>query len=135
MHYIYLCTYLCMHVCSVVSDSATLWTVACQAPLTMGCPGKNTLACCHFLLQGSRKILREKYSEKNTQGDSWSGIYISCALQVDSLPLSHQGSHFCYALKIYLSYISSWIYLVFLPTFSQNKTQFVPVRYNSTCRK
>ena len=52
MHYIYLCTYLCMHVCSVVSDSATLWTVACQAPLTMGCPGKNTWACCHFLLQG-----------------------------------------------------------------------------------
>ena len=26
------------HSCSVVSDSATPWTVACQAPLSMGFP-------------------------------------------------------------------------------------------------
>ena len=25
-----------MHACSVTPDSATLWTVACQAPLSMG---------------------------------------------------------------------------------------------------
>ena len=31
---------------------ATPWTVACQAPLSMGFPGKNTGVCCHFLLQG-----------------------------------------------------------------------------------
>ena len=34
-----------MHECevaSVVSDSVTLWTVACQAPLSTGFPGKNT---------------------------------------------------------------------------------------------
>ena len=38
---------------SVVSDPfATLWTVACQAPLFMEFPGKNTGAGCHFLLQG-----------------------------------------------------------------------------------
>ena len=33
---------------SVVSDSATLWTVACQAPLSVGFPGKSTGAGCHF---------------------------------------------------------------------------------------
>ena len=26
----------CMHACSVMSDSATLWTEACQAPLSRG---------------------------------------------------------------------------------------------------
>ena len=30
----------------------TAWTIACQAPLSMGFPGKNTGVCCHFLLQG-----------------------------------------------------------------------------------
>ena len=28
------------------------WTVACQAPLSMYSPGKNTVVGCHFLLQG-----------------------------------------------------------------------------------
>ena len=34
---------------------ATPWTIACQAPPSMGwdCPGKNTRVGCHFLLQGS----------------------------------------------------------------------------------
>ena len=37
----------------VVSDSfATLWTVAYQAPLPIGFPGRNTEVGCHFLLQG-----------------------------------------------------------------------------------
>ena len=31
---------------------ATLWTVACQAPLSMESPGKNTGVGCHALLQG-----------------------------------------------------------------------------------
>ena len=30
---------------------ATPWSVACQAPLFMGSPGKNTGVGCHFLLQ------------------------------------------------------------------------------------
>ena len=33
---------------------ATLWTVACQAPLSMGFPSKNTGVGCHVLLHGSR---------------------------------------------------------------------------------
>ena len=35
---------------SVMSDSATPWTIAHQAPLSMG-PGKNTGVGCHSLLQ------------------------------------------------------------------------------------
>ena len=31
---------------------ATPWTVACQTPLSMGFPGKNSGVGCHFLLQG-----------------------------------------------------------------------------------
>ena len=31
---------------------ATLWTVACQAPLLWNSPGKNAGVGCHFLLQG-----------------------------------------------------------------------------------
>ena len=42
--------------CSVVSDSATLWTVACQAPPSMDSPGKNTGVGNHFLFQGINLI-------------------------------------------------------------------------------
>ena len=40
--------------CLVVSNSfMTPWTVACQAPLSLGFPpGKNIGVGCHFLLQG-----------------------------------------------------------------------------------
>ena len=49
--------FVCFHmreVASVMSDSAILWTIACQAPLSMGgdSPGKNTGVGCHTLLQG-----------------------------------------------------------------------------------
>ena len=58
----------------------TPWTVACQAPLSMGflCPGQDME---HFLLQGIFL----------TQGSN------PCLLhwQADSLPLSHQGSSTC----------------------------------------
>ena len=30
----------------------TLWTVACQAPISMGFPSKNTGVDCHFLSPG-----------------------------------------------------------------------------------
>ena len=36
---------------SCIQLLATPWTVACQAPLSMGFPGKNTGVDCHFLLQ------------------------------------------------------------------------------------
>ena len=39
-------------VASVMSDSATQWTVTHQLPLSMGSPGKNTGVGCHALLQG-----------------------------------------------------------------------------------
>ena len=37
---------------TLVQLCGTQWTVAHQAPLSMGFPGKNTGAGCHFLLQG-----------------------------------------------------------------------------------
>ena len=36
---------------SLVWLFVTLWTIACQAPLSMGFPGKNTGVGCHALLQ------------------------------------------------------------------------------------
>ena len=54
-----------------------LWTAACQTPLSMGFPGKNTGVGYHFLLQ--RIFL--------TQGSNLSLLH----WQVDSSPLSHQG--------------------------------------------
>ena len=41
----------CVHAQSVVSDSATPWTIACQAPLSMGFSRLEYWSC-HFLLQG-----------------------------------------------------------------------------------
>ena len=38
--------------CSVMSDSATLCTIAHQAPLSMDSPGRNNGVDCHALLQG-----------------------------------------------------------------------------------
>ena len=38
---------------SVASNSSTPWTVAYQAPLSMGFSSKNTGVGCHFLLQGT----------------------------------------------------------------------------------
>ena len=57
--YVYMYVYTCVYICIdsdfhfthyIVSDSATVWTVAHQAPLSMGFPGKNTGVGCHFLL-------------------------------------------------------------------------------------
>ena len=52
------------------------WTVACQAPLSMGFPGQNTGVGCHFL---SQMIFPTQ--ELNPRLLHW---------QADSLPLSHQ---------------------------------------------
>ena len=69
----------CSHVliCSVMSNSVTPRTVAHQAPLSMGFPGKNIGVDCQFLLQGIFL----------TQGLN------SCFLhwQVHSLPFRYQG--------------------------------------------
>ena len=37
---------------TVVSNSVTPWAAACQAPLSVGSPGKDTGVGCHSLLQG-----------------------------------------------------------------------------------
>ena len=40
------------HVCSVAFDSATPWTIARQAPWSVGLSWQDTGGGCHFLLQG-----------------------------------------------------------------------------------
>ena len=45
------CGYVC--VLSHIQLFATPWTVACQAPLSMGFPGQEHWSGCHFLLQGT----------------------------------------------------------------------------------
>ena len=59
----------------------TLWTVACQFPLSVGFPRKNTGMGCHFLLQVT--FLTQRLNLRLLHQ------------QVDSLPLSHQGSPIC----------------------------------------
>ena len=70
-----------MHACSVtlvMSDSGTLWTVACQAPLSLGCSRQEYWSGLPCSPPGDPPNLGIKPT--------------SAALQVDSLPLSHQGS-------------------------------------------
>ena len=59
-----------------------IWAVACQAPLSMAFPGKNTGVGCHILLQGIFL----------TQG---SNAHLLCLLpwQVGSLPLAPPVKH------------------------------------------
>ena len=49
LHIILACT---LSLFSRVQLCATPWTAACQAPLSVGSPGKNTGVGCHALLQG-----------------------------------------------------------------------------------
>ena len=70
--------------CLVVqlSDSVTLWTVACQLFCPWDFPGKNTEVCCHFLLQGIFL----------TQGSNLGLPYCRQTLY----HLSHRGSPMCW---------------------------------------
>ena len=45
------CACMCFKSFNSVQLFATPWTVACQAPLSMNSPGKNTGVGCHDLLQ------------------------------------------------------------------------------------
>ena len=73
---------MCVRVCAQSRWLFAIpWTVACEAPLSMGFPSKNTGVGCHFLLQGIFP----------TQGLN---SHLLCLLQrqVDSWPLSLLGS-------------------------------------------
>ena len=89
-----------LHGCSVMSDSAIPWTVALQAPLSMGFLGKNTGVGCHFLLQGIFQ----------TQGLNLHLLWL-LHWQADSLPLNHLGS----PLEIHLLHKSgSFVHIILL---------------------
>ena len=86
---------------SVVSDSATSWTVAHQVPLSWDSPGKNTGVGCHALLQGNLPAPGIKPG--------------SLALQADSLPSEPPGKpskylylkQICRSMRIHI--YKSWI--------------------------
>ena len=77
------CTHTCTHTLSrsVLSDFATPWTIACQAPLSLEFPRQEYWSGLHLLFQGTFL----------TQG---SNPHLQCLLywQEDSLPLSYLGS-------------------------------------------
>ena len=50
---------------------ATLWTIAHQAPLSMGFTGKNTGVGCHFLLQGIFPAQRSNHNSCVSCIDRW----------------------------------------------------------------
>ena len=52
LHIVSVCVCVCVCMLSLVQLFVTPWTVAFQAPLSMGFPGKNIGVGCHFLLQG-----------------------------------------------------------------------------------
>ena len=72
-----------------MSDSATPWTAAQQASLPMEFPSKKTGVGWHFLFQGIFP----------TQGLNPGLLH----WQVDSLPLSHQGSPMLFILCVWQS--------------------------------
>ena len=84
---------VCTHAQSLshVQLSATPWTAALQAPLSIDFPGKNTGVGCHFLLQGIFLI----------QG---SNPYLLHLLhwQVDSLPLGSPSGKLRKGKEIFL---------------------------------
>ena len=82
----------CIDACmlSHVRLFATLWTVACQAPLPMGFPGKNTGVGCYFLLQGIYPAQRSNPHLLHWQVDSlppnhWEAVFFTTSL--NSFPL------------------------------------------------
>ena len=72
------CVYMCMHTCSVMSNSVTYGLQPTRLLRPWGSPGKNIGVGCHALLQG---ILPTQGSDQCLP--PW---------QADSLPLSHLGS-------------------------------------------
>ena len=87
----------------------TLRTVACQAPLSWGFPGKSTGVGCHFLLQ-------EIFP---TQGSN-SRLFYLLHWQVDSLSLCYLGSLIALSIFSYFTHFPySYSLLIFtLPSLS-----------------
>ena len=84
----------CAKQLSHVQLSVTLWTVTCQAPLSMSSPGKNPGVGCHALLlqgifptQGSTPYLLHLLHEQT----------VSLALALPGKPISQQRTHLCSA--------------------------------------
>ena len=79
---------MCAQMLSHTQLLVTPWTVAHQAPLSMGVPSKNTGVGCHFLLQGIFL----------THGSNLCLLHL-LPWQVDSLPVVPPGKP-CWRLRL-----------------------------------
>ena len=93
---IYKC--VCVYVCSVMSNSATIWTVVRQVLLSKEFSSKNIEVGCHFLLQEIFLIQRSRPHR-----------FYFLHWQVDSLPLCHLGSPYINTLPYIWLYKASLI--------------------------
>ena len=75
-----MCVCVCVCVCSVTLDSATLWTVACQTPLSMGFFGQEYWSGLLFPPPGDLPNLGIEHTSPE-----------SPTLQADSLPAKPLG--------------------------------------------
>ena len=91
----------------VVSDSAIPWTIACQASLSMGFPGKNTGVGCHSILQGIFPTQRS-----NPHLLHW---------QADSTPVSYLRSPYEGSRVVKLIETESWMVVIVTVSDLQNE--------------
>ena len=112
---------------SCVQLSATLWTVARQAPLSMGFSGRNTGAVCHFPLQGifPDPGIKPMSCNRHLRQCIWSEH--SCHLRVPSCPVtvvrnsSSRGSHFWFLLPCFESFLFLSIAYSYFQKFTDQK--------------
>ena len=90
--------YIYLHICSVVSDSVTFWTVACQSPLSMEFPRHEYWSGLPFPSPGD---LPNPGIELTSP--------VSPALRLILYPLSHLGSHKYECMYVYV-YIYIYMY-------------------------
>ena len=69
------------------------WTVTCQAPLSMGSPGKNTGIGCHFLLQNQYLMLGKnlEFQRQNTLVQIWAQSLPDCVALCRFQPVHPKG--------------------------------------------
>ena len=79
------------------------WTVTCQAPLSMGSPGKNTGIGCHFLLQNQYLMLgidlesipiNLEFQRQNTLVQIWAQSLSGCVALCRFQPVHPKGDQF-----------------------------------------
>ena len=114
----HLCVLMLSH--SVMSNSVTLWPVACQAPLSWDFPGKRPVVGCYFLLQVVFLTQR-------------SSLSFLCFLpwQMDSSPLSHLGIPLIWMYMKIKIFVWGCEAKSFKPQTNQLRVNFSPLSFHT----